>query len=181
MSAVLSQGLWRQIACASLLAAVLSGCGGGGGGGVPASAPVANNAPRATILLSGQIDAGNGSADVTSTTGSRIALDGASSTDADGDALTYSWSIVSKPAGSALALAGNSAAQTSINPDIAGNYVLSLKVTDTHGASTEKQVSITVRQNSAPTTSVVVAVSYSAFPATAASRTVTIGASVLLD
>ncbi|HEY2902012.1 MAG TPA: hypothetical protein VGL59_15635 [Polyangia bacterium] len=54
--------------------------------------------------------------------------------DPNGDALSYAWAVVSGPAGSSLTSAGPSA--TFASPGGAGDYVLSVAVTDVHGAST---------------------------------------------
>ncbi|MEW5800483.1 MAG: PKD domain-containing protein, partial [bacterium] len=59
-----------------------------------------------------------------------VTLDGTGSSDVDGDALTYSWSLVSIPAGSSAVLFD----PTSINPafvvDVPGTYVAQLIVND---------------------------------------------------
>ena len=53
-------------------------------------------------------------------------------TDPDGDAISYAWEVVSGPSGPSLHPAG--AAATFSGP--AGDYLLSVKATDVHGAST---------------------------------------------
>jgi len=59
-----------------------------------------------------------------------VTLDGASSTDFDGDALTYSWSITSAPAGSASALSDATAVRPTLFIDVDGDYQLDLTVND---------------------------------------------------
>jgi hypothetical protein len=59
-----------------------------------------------------------------------VALDGTASLDADGDTLTYQWSIQSKPASSAAVLANNDTASPEIIIDASGMYVLQLIVND---------------------------------------------------
>lgn len=69
-------------------------------------------------------------------TGQPVTLDGSGSTDANGDTITYSWSVQSRPAGSTIGTVTN---PTTINPtftpDSDGFYVLSLVVTDSLGVS----------------------------------------------
>ncbi len=55
--------------------------------------------------------------------------------DADGDALTYQWSLDARPAGSSAALAVTNTAAVSFTPDIAGTYVLAARVSDGHSTS----------------------------------------------
>ncbi len=59
-----------------------------------------------------------------------VILDGSGSTDLNGDELTYNWSIVSSPVGSAVAIQDPNAPITSIMIDTAGDYLLELKVND---------------------------------------------------
>ncbi|MFQ5466541.1 MAG: PKD domain-containing protein [Kiloniellaceae bacterium] len=83
------------------------------------SSPPANTAPIA--------DAG---ANRTQAVGSRLSLSGANSLDPDGDTLRYYWSVTSRPAGSAAALANPSSSSPSIVPDVLGTYVIQLSVGD---------------------------------------------------
>ena len=104
---------------ALLLAAatLLSACGGGGGDSGP---PAANNsAPTANAGLAQSIAAGT-----------IATLDGTASSDANGDTLSYEWSLISKPAGSAAALSSTTAAKPTFTADLAGSYVVSLVVND---------------------------------------------------
>jgi len=59
-----------------------------------------------------------------------VILDGSTSTDADGDTLIYSWSLVSAPAGTSATLDSTNGSQAAFVPDIAGEYVFEL--TETH-------------------------------------------------
>lgn len=59
-----------------------------------------------------------------------VALDGGGSTDADGDLLTYSWTLTSLPAGSLAALSDAAAIRPSFQVDLAGDYVAQLVVND---------------------------------------------------
>jgi hypothetical protein len=62
-----------------------------------------------------------------------LTLDGSGSKDPDGDKFTYAWTIVSAPHGSTATLAGATDPKASIVPDLHGNFVISLVVTDDHG------------------------------------------------
>lgn len=64
-------------------------------------------------------------------TGDLVLLDGSGSRSTSGKVINYSWSITSKPAGSAVtALTGVNTAQPSFSPDKAGDYIMSLTVND---------------------------------------------------
>ncbi len=66
-------------------------------------------------------------------TGATVTLNGATSSDPEGGTLTYSWSFISKPISSTAALANSSAASTTFNADVTGDYVVQLQVTDAFG------------------------------------------------
>lgn len=71
--------------------------------------------------------------DQTIVLGGSVSLDGSNSWDADGHNLTYEWSISQVPAGSSLnnlSFSDRAVAQTTLLPDIAGTYVISLLVND---------------------------------------------------
>jgi hypothetical protein len=174
-------GTWRAPAGALALGlALLAGCGGGGDSS-PAQAPVAGNkAPVAVLSLAGQLSSSGGTGDAATYTGAQVQFDASASTDPDGDALTFSWTLASRPANSSAAVKG-SGAQALLTPDVAGSYVATVRITDSKGAFTDKQATLTVVGNAAPVTSILVTASYSAAASTAASRAVTVGASILLD
>jgi hypothetical protein len=75
--------------------------------------------------------------------GASVTLDGSASRDPDGDALTFSWQFVEKPAGSAAALAGASTATPAFTADLAGTYLVRLTVSDSLGAASTAVVTIT--------------------------------------
>jgi hypothetical protein len=75
--------------------------------------PVANAGPDGDIEI--RVDA---------------ALNGSNSTDPDGDALSYAWSILTRPDGSTALLSGSDEPITILTPDVDGDYVLRLVVSD---------------------------------------------------
>lgn len=76
-------------------------------------------------------------------TGSTVTLNGAASNDANGDSLTYTWSFVSKPAGSNAALSSTTSVSPTFTAGTAGSYVLSLVVNDGSLNSTASTVTVT--------------------------------------
>ena len=62
--------------------------------------------------------------------GSLITLNGSASSDANGDALTYSWSLTTKPAGSAAVLSSTTNVSPTFTVDRASDYVVQLIVND---------------------------------------------------
>jgi hypothetical protein len=73
--------------------------------------------------------------------GSLITLDGSGSIDANGDSLTYLWSL-SKPPGSAAVLADPSSVTPTFTVDLTGNYVAQLIVNDGMLSSAPNTVNI---------------------------------------
>ena len=61
---------------------------------------------------------------------SLVTLNGSGSSDANGDPLTYSWTFVSKPAGSTATLADSSTVSPTFTADLAGSYTVELVVND---------------------------------------------------
>lgn len=103
----------------------------------PASTPVANAGPNQSVK-----------------TGALITLDGAGSTDPNGDALTYSWSFSSRPNGSAAVLTNPTTLNPTFTPDVDGLYTAALVVSDGTASSPPDTVSITAATfNSAPVAS----------------------------
>jgi hypothetical protein len=84
--------------------------------------------------------------------GHEVLLDGSGSGDANGDVLTFSWSVVSRPEGSVAAIADPAASATSFVPDVAGQCVLSLVVHDGFEASAPSNITIAVKSYQDATT-----------------------------
>lgn len=96
----------------------ITACGGGGGGNDDATvqtnqAPVAEAGENQSVLA-----------------GDTVQLDGTGSTDADGDALSYRWSLSNWPDGSGAAFDDDSASTPRFVADVAGRYVAQLIVND---------------------------------------------------
>jgi len=174
-------GAWRAPAGALALAcAFLTGCGGGGGSDSPAPVAVQNAAPAARLALAGQLTSAAGSGDAATFVGAEVKFDASASTDPEGDALTFSWTLTSKPATSTTAIKGAGSVVT-VTPDAAGTYVVTVRITDAKGAYTDKAANLVVVANAAPVSAVAVSVSYAAVPTVAATRNVTVGATILFD
>ncbi len=90
-----------------------------------ASAPVANAGASQTVALS-----------------TTVTLNGSGSTDADGATLTFAWSFVSVPSGSAAVLSNPTSVNPSFTVDKLGNYVVQLIVSAEGLSSAPAQVTI---------------------------------------
>ncbi|MGJ7510589.1 PKD domain-containing protein [Variovorax sp. GT1P44] len=77
-------------------------------------------------------------------TGKLFKLDGSGSTDADSDALTYQWTLATKPATSSATLASPNVAKPEFTADVPGTYVFSLVVNDGKADSAPSSVTVTV-------------------------------------
>ncbi len=107
---------------------------------VTVTASTANSAPVA-----------NAGADRNVATGSLVTLDAGASSDADGDSLTYSWSLINAPDGSGAELSDPDNAQPTFTPDLDGDYVIQLIVHDDAAGSSPDTVTVTASTaNSAP-------------------------------
>lgn len=86
--------------------------------------------------------------DQTANVGETVNLDGSGSSDPDGSSLTYSWSFQSRPTGSSATLSGSSSATPSFTPDVGGEYVVRLTVSDGSADDTDD---VTIDVNGPPT------------------------------
>jgi hypothetical protein len=99
---------------------------------VTITAAVANVAPVANAGVAQNVVAG-----------SVVTLDGSTSSDANGDSLTYVWTLTAKPAGSSAALSSSTSPKPTFTADVAGTYVASLAVNDGKVGSNNATVSVT--------------------------------------
>lgn len=153
----------RSVALACLLATLglLSACGGGGGG----CSSILLGSLGGSSCGSGTSSAGTGNpsakvnqiplaktSGITSVvTGGLVTLNGSESSDADGDALTYEWTFVSRPDGSGAALENSRTPRPSFTADRDGSYVLSLRVHDGKAFSDTAYLTVSAsRANLAP-------------------------------
>jgi hypothetical protein len=95
--------------------------------------PVANAGPNQAIAAPGLVQ-----------------LDGSASSDADGDPLTYRWSLTTLPSGSTAALNSTSAVRPTFTADLPGTYVAQLIVNDGTDDSNPSTVTITVGKGNTP-------------------------------
>ncbi len=99
-----------------------------------------NNAPFADAGINQTVNVGD-----------TVTLDGTASTDEDGDALTYQWTLVAKPDGSQAALNPSNSASPSFVADEPGHYVAGLVVNDGQLDGGPSQVTVTaLAPNDAP-------------------------------
>jgi hypothetical protein len=153
---------------------LLVACGGGGGG---SDAPATNQPPAAHLLASGEVGLDGGT--VHAAVGGNVVLDASGSSDADHDALSFTWTLVTKPAGSTLSVA---ATGTTVRwqPDLPGTYTFSVQVTDSKGAVATQQIAISA-DNSAPSAAVSVSATFTAVAVEKPVQPVTVGSSVVVD
>jgi Ca2+-binding RTX toxin-like protein len=92
----------------------------------------------------------NAGSDQTVHAGTLVTLDGTGSSDPDNNLpLTYAWSM-SAPAGSTATLSSSTADKPTFTPDKIGDYVISLTVTDSLGASSTPADSVTITATDQP-------------------------------
>ncbi len=92
----------------------------------------------------------NAGPDQSVTTGAVVNIDGTASTHADGDPLTYQWTLVSKPDGSSAGIQDPTAAQTLFLADVDGQYVLQLVVSDGQASSAPDMMVVTATSATVP-------------------------------
>ena len=102
-----------------------------------------------TITTENSAPLANAGPDQTATVTSTVTLNGSASSDVDGDALTYTWSFASVPAGSNVTLSDPSEVSPTFVVDAPGTYDLQLIVNDAVGDSAPDHMIVSTI-NSAP-------------------------------
>jgi hypothetical protein len=77
--------------------------------------------------------------------GDVVRLDGSETADPEGDAFSLLWSVVERPAGSAMTVIGQGQERVRVTPDVVGRSVVRLRATDIHGAFAEADVELLPR------------------------------------
>ncbi|NQY39471.1 MAG: Ig-like domain-containing protein [Henriciella sp.] len=124
---------------------ILASCGGGGGGGstTPPPPPSSNAPPTAQA-----------GADINASLSSNgISLDGSSSSDPDGDALSFAWTVGSQPSGASATIDNANTATPTLQTLVPGDYSVELTVTDGRGGSSSDSLTLSL-QNDAPVVSI---------------------------
>jgi hypothetical protein len=103
---------------------------------------LASDPDTVVISASNSRPVANAGADQAVAVGATVDLDGSGSSDADGDALTYRWALLTRPAGSAAALAVDNQITASFIADVAGLYVAQLIALDPYSESDPDTVRI---------------------------------------
>jgi cysteine-rich repeat protein len=93
--------------------------------------PAGNNAPVAIVRTP-----------LTVLTNTVVVVDGTDSVDPDGDPITYSWTLITRPAGSTATLMGSTTAAPTFAPDKVGLFQVRLVVNDGHVNSAPATVDV---------------------------------------
>jgi K319L-like, PKD domain len=103
------------------------------------------------VRFTDQLPIANAGPDQTAHAGTTITLSGSASYDPNGYSITsYAWSVVSRPDGSTAAPATPDAVMTSFTPDLPGDYVLGLVVTNQNGVTSQADTVTVSTGNTAP-------------------------------
>ena len=127
----------------SVAALGLSACGGGSSNSASSSSISSQGVSQNVGPIS------NAGVDQDKSTGSMITLSGMASSDADGDVLSYQWSLSSVPAGSVAELINETDVSPSFMADMDGTYTVQLVVSDGTVSSQADTVTIVVSSDSA--------------------------------
>ncbi|MDO3387900.1 YHYH protein [Gilvimarinus sp. SDUM040013] len=88
------------------------------------------------------VSVANAGSDQSVATGTDVVLDGNDSSDADGDALSFSWELTSAPADSNAVLIYETTAEPSFTADVPGTFVATLIVNDGQNDSSATTVTV---------------------------------------
>jgi hypothetical protein len=106
--------------------------------------------PDECVISANTPPVANAGPDANTSVGKFYQLDGSGSSDPDGDALTYSWTLTSRPTGSIASLVNPNTAKPGFTADKVGDYVMSLIVSDGHDTSDPDYVTISAKANAPP-------------------------------
>ena len=103
-----------------------------------------------TITTANTIPVAEAGPDQTVAVQTLVTLNGMSSYDMDGETLTYIWTLDSQPTGSTVSLLNPTFAQPTFIPDLPGNYVVHLVVSDGLVSSSPDSIVITAQATPSP-------------------------------
>lgn len=126
----------KALICLGLGTALLAGCGGG-------ASDLKTNDCTLGVNSCNVPPTANAGAPQNVLVGSTVTLDGTGTTDANNDALSYSWSILQRPASSTATLASTTGAKTTFVPEGAGLYVITLVASDGKSSSAVASTTVT--------------------------------------
>ncbi len=113
------------------------------------------SSPPDTLIVTtfNPVPVANAGPDQTVNVGATVTLDGRASTDANNDALVYSWSFTSVPSGSTATLSQSGTSRPTFTATHAGDYVVQLIVSDgtTNSPPDTVMITVTPAANRAPT------------------------------
>src|SRR5581483_2627255 len=107
-----------------------------------------SDSANVTITTEASLPVADAGPNQTAGTNTPVLLDGSHSSDTDGDPLTYSWSIISKPIGSTATLNNPTTVTPGFIPDLAGAYIIELVVSD--GTLNSNPATVTVSTFNTP-------------------------------
>ena len=143
----------------------------GGGTGEPAPQPPAPMPPAPTPPAPGpapsptptpsppptpdnnKAPVANAGTNQTGVDGDTFDLDGSASTEPDNDPMTYVWTVLEKPDGSAAKVTNAGDVKPKFKPDVKGTYKIQLEVRDGRGLNGKSEVTITATGPDLTTTS----------------------------
>lgn len=100
--------------------------------------------PSVTVVATNVVPVAKAGVDQNVAVGSVVNLDGSASFDANGDALTYVWTMISRPVGSSAVLSSAASGKSTFMADVVGTYALSLVVNDGMTSSTPSTLTVVV-------------------------------------